>query len=240
VPLFISVPKGAPGLPDKSAPAICNKLVSTFDIFRTLLNLTKVPDRESPPVAGNNLIKLLDDSQSDWPHHTVTQLGRPGDYAVSGERFRYIHYQNGDEELYDIANDPHEHDNLATKPEHASTLAAMRTLGPKDPKPLVMPKQAMLGLENAVDLALTREGEPPVSKPNGKSTAILLRNLTGFSIKLFWIDQQGQRHPYGEIETAADRTIRTHAGLTWLIEYADGKPIGHFTTPATGAKVLIE
>jgi arylsulfatase A-like enzyme len=136
VPFFIAVPKGCPGLPAGTTPGRCDKPVSTFDTFRTLLALTGVADRPAAPVEGNDLTPLLRDPDAEWGHHAITQLGRPGDFAVSGERFRYLRYHDGGEELYDIAADPHEHVNLATKAEHAATLGAMRRLGPKDPKPL--------------------------------------------------------------------------------------------------------
>jgi arylsulfatase A-like enzyme len=240
VPFFIAVPKGTPGLPQGTTPGTCGKPVSTFDTFRTLLSLTAVPDLEKTPVDGNNLIHLLENPAAAWPHHAITQLGRPDDFAVSGERFRYIHYQNGDEELYDISNDPHEHTNLAKDPEHITVLESMRALGPKNPKPLVMPERAMPGLKDAVDLTLTRDGNPPPSKQSDKPAAILIRNVTGGSVRIFWIDPQGQRHPYGEIAAAADRTLRTHSGHTWSVESAEGKPIGYFITPARGARVLAE
>jgi arylsulfatase A-like enzyme len=57
----------------------------------------------------------------------------PENYALSTERWRYIHYRDGGEELYDIDDDPHEWTNLATKPEHTAKLAEMRTLAPNNP-----------------------------------------------------------------------------------------------------------
>ena len=42
-----------------------------------------------------------------------------GSYAVRSDRWRYIRYKNGDEELYDHDQDPHEWANLAGVEEHA-------------------------------------------------------------------------------------------------------------------------
>jgi len=49
----------------------------------------------------------------------LTTHGR-GNHAVRSERWRYIRYQDGGEELYDHTVDPHEWNNLADKPEYAA------------------------------------------------------------------------------------------------------------------------
>jgi arylsulfatase A-like enzyme len=46
--------------------------------------------------------------------------GKNAGYAARDERWRYIRYADGSEELYDHQNDPHEWTNLAAKPEHAA------------------------------------------------------------------------------------------------------------------------
>lgn len=38
-----------------------------------------------------------------------------GNYALSGTHWRYIRYKDGNEELYDRKNDPHEWSNLAAE-----------------------------------------------------------------------------------------------------------------------------
>ena len=47
------------------------------------------------------------------------------------ERWRYIRYADGGEELYDHASDPHEWTNLAERPEHAGRLAEFGRLLPR-------------------------------------------------------------------------------------------------------------
>jgi arylsulfatase A-like enzyme len=81
---------------------------------------------------GHSLVPLLRDASSPWPHAAITHLDQAQSYAISTERWRYLHYQNGDEELYDIESDPHEWTNLAPIPEHAARLTEMRALAPKD------------------------------------------------------------------------------------------------------------
>jgi hypothetical protein len=49
-----------------------------------------------------------------------------GNHAVRNDRWRYIHYCDGTEELYDHENDPWEFTNLAGKPEHAGVISEMK------------------------------------------------------------------------------------------------------------------
>lgn len=64
----------------------------------------------------------------------VTHLDQAESYAVSTERWRYIHYKCGDEELYDIVTDPYEWTNLAPKSEYAAKFTEMRALAPEEMK----------------------------------------------------------------------------------------------------------
>lgn len=54
-----------------------------------------------------------------------------GNHAVISKEWRYIHYANGDEELYNRVKDPHEWTNVASNPEYA---AAKKELGGFLPK----------------------------------------------------------------------------------------------------------
>ncbi len=138
VPLMICVPKNAPGLPEGTrAGSICNRPVSLTDLYCTLTDLCGLPDKSD--IMSRSLVPLLRDPRSPWLHAAITHLDQPGSYAISSERWRYIHYQSGDEELYDIETDPHEWTNLASESEHAKKLAEMRLLAPSDMKPLPSP-----------------------------------------------------------------------------------------------------
>ncbi len=56
---------------------------------------------------------------------TLTTLD-PGNHALNTRDWRYLRYANGDEELYDIANDPHEWHNLARDENHRPRLTEMQ------------------------------------------------------------------------------------------------------------------
>ncbi|MBL9093498.1 MAG: sulfatase [Planctomycetaceae bacterium] len=135
VPLMIRVPKGVPGLPEGTAPGgVCDRPVSLVDLFGTLTDLCGLPPKAG--IHSRSLAPLLRDTQTEWPHAALTHLDKPENYALSTQRWRYIHYVGGEEELYDIQTDPHEWNNLAPRPEHASKLAEMRLLAPKELAPL--------------------------------------------------------------------------------------------------------
>ena len=129
VPLMIRVPKGAAGLREGTSPgAICTRPVSLTDLFCTLTELCGLPDKAD--VERQSLVPLLRDPAAPWPHAAITHLDHPQSYAISTERWRYIHYRNGDEELYDVQTDPYEWTNLATHSEHTEQLARLRALVP--------------------------------------------------------------------------------------------------------------
>jgi len=107
VPLIIA----GPGI---SQGQICNKPVQLLDIYPTLLELAGL--EADPKLEGNSLVPLLKDTEANWPHMARTSFG-PGNYAIISEHFRYIQYNDGSEELYDIINDPHEWRNIVKKPE---------------------------------------------------------------------------------------------------------------------------
>jgi len=54
----------------------------------------------------------------------LTTHGR-GNHALRNERWRYIRYADGGEELYDHEKDPNEWTNLAGRPEFAAVKASL-------------------------------------------------------------------------------------------------------------------
>jgi arylsulfatase A-like enzyme len=105
VPLMIS----APGV---SKPGICERTVSLMDLYPTLADLCNLPIGDH--LEGLSLRPLLEDPQANWDRPVLTTHGR-NNHAVRSERWRYIRYADGSEELYDHANDPQEWTNLADR-----------------------------------------------------------------------------------------------------------------------------
>ena len=73
---------------------------------------------------GTSLRPLLATPDRAWDRPAVTTHGA-GNHSVRSDRWRYIRYADGGEELYDHATDPHEWTNLAARPDLASVKEAL-------------------------------------------------------------------------------------------------------------------
>jgi len=123
VPLIISVPGGVKGASDKP--------VELLSIYPTLIDLCGLP--ANPRLEGVSLRPLLENPNAPWEHVAISTLGQ-NNHAVRDQRWRYIRYADGSEELYDHKNDPNEWDNLAAKElsaQHAEVVARLRQHLPK-------------------------------------------------------------------------------------------------------------
>jgi arylsulfatase A-like enzyme len=98
--------------------------VNLLDIYPTLAALTGCKPPEGQ-LEGNDLSVLMKDPNAAWDEATVTTFGYKN-YGVRSERYRYIVYSDGTEELYDHKNDKWEWHNLADNPEYAAVKKAMR------------------------------------------------------------------------------------------------------------------
>jgi choline-sulfatase len=109
VPLVISAPGHHPG--------VCDRPVNLLDLYPTLNELCGLAAIESHD--GVSLVPLVRDPQANWDRPAVIEYKR-GNAAVRSDRYRYIRYRDGGEELYDHKTDPHEWHNLADSPAHAA------------------------------------------------------------------------------------------------------------------------
>jgi arylsulfatase A-like enzyme len=109
VPLIVVAP-GVTTPGDRST-----RPVSLMDIYPTLAELAglEVPEH----VEGRSLLPLLQDSDARWDTPALTTYGF-SNHAVRSERYRYIRYSDGTEELYDAVADPNEWSNLADDPQY--------------------------------------------------------------------------------------------------------------------------
>ena len=79
---------------------------------------------------GLSLVPQLKDAAAKRERPAITSHNQ-GNHGIRSERWRYIHYADGSEELYDMQNDPNEWTNLAGKPEHAAVIAEHKKWLPK-------------------------------------------------------------------------------------------------------------
>lgn len=95
----------------------CDSPVELLDIYPTLLELAGLPSKGG--LEGLSLGPQLRDSTTVRDRPAVTTHNQ-GNHAVRTQEWRYIVYANGDEELYDLTEDPNEWHNIAAVPEHAT------------------------------------------------------------------------------------------------------------------------
>ena len=108
----------------------CSRAVSLLDIYPTLVELvhgTQPPQK----LEGTSLVPLLRNPNAPRTVPVVTSF-EPGNHSVRTERYRYTHYRNGDEELYDHQTDPDEYHNLAGDPKHLTVKADLAKWLPKE------------------------------------------------------------------------------------------------------------
>lgn len=128
IPLIIA----APG---QQASQRCERPVSLIDLFPTLVELgdLKRPDH----LEGKSLVPLLQVPTAQWEPALMTYGA--DNHAVRSDRFRYIRYRNGGEELYDLENDPYEWTNLADREDRRPTMNQLARWMPDHSAPEVGP-----------------------------------------------------------------------------------------------------
>ncbi|RXP62713.1 DUF4976 domain-containing protein [Lutibacter sp. HS1-25] len=91
--------------------AVSKATVSLIDIYPTLVEYAGVK-KPTHLLDGNSLVPLLKNPNLQWNHPSFTSYGEK--YAsIRNERYRYLNYPDGTEELYDLLNDPYEWTNIA-------------------------------------------------------------------------------------------------------------------------------
>jgi arylsulfatase A-like enzyme len=110
VPFMIS----APGVTKPAS--VCDRPVGFVDLFPTLVDLCGLPKLAS--LDGQSLLPLLRNPALRWDRPALTTSGRQN-HALRTERWRYIRYSDGSEELYDHHRDKREWKNLANRSEYA-------------------------------------------------------------------------------------------------------------------------
>jgi len=123
-----------------------------LDIYPTLVQLAGLPERTD--LEGLSLVPQLKDAAAKRERPAITSHNQ-GNHGVRSEKWRYIHYADGSEELYDMQKDPEEWDNLAGKPEYAEVIAEHKKWLPKiDVPPAPNSASRVLTYDKATDEAV--------------------------------------------------------------------------------------
>lgn len=109
-------------LPDGKAYK-CPQTVSTVDIYPTLVEYCKL-SAPTQKLDGQSIVPILKDYKYKWSRPGLTAADE-GYSSVRSDRYRYIQYPDGTEELYDHQSDPYEHVNLAGKSNMKAVIAEL-------------------------------------------------------------------------------------------------------------------
>jgi choline-sulfatase len=148
--------------PGITAGQRCSQPAELLDIYPTLNELAGLPIRDD--LEGISLQPQLVSASAPRLRPAITSHNQ-GNHAVRSERWRFIQYADGTEELYDLEVDPNEWKNLADEPERAAVLAAHRRWLPTvDRPPAPGSAHRVLTYDPATDTAVW-EGTP-VRRPD--------------------------------------------------------------------------
>jgi len=110
----------------------CKRPVSLVDLYPTLIELCGLPDRED--LDGRSLAPLVRNPKADWPFPAIITHSphwHGTNHAIRSERYHYIRYSDGGEELYDMSNDPNQWKNLVGDPEYSEVKEELKAWLPK-------------------------------------------------------------------------------------------------------------
>jgi arylsulfatase A-like enzyme len=118
VPLLIK----APGVtkPKSRTKATVNLL----DLYPTILELANLPKNDKNE--GNSIFSVLKKPKIKWDYPSLTQMGKDRN-TIRTDKWRYIRYENGSEELYNHETDSLEWNNLANNKDYALIKREMST-----------------------------------------------------------------------------------------------------------------
>ena len=133
VPLIVA----APGVTKTGTR--CARPVSLVDLYPTLVELCGLPGKTG--LDGQSLAPLLRNPAAAWDRPALITSGF-GNHSVRDERWRYIRYTDGSEELYDHQRDPKEWRNLAGNAEHGDAKQKLARWLPRKNQPEVPGKRA--------------------------------------------------------------------------------------------------
>lgn len=114
--------------PGVSANGRCEQPAELMDMYPTLIDLCSLKTRDD--LEGISLMPQLKDANTKRERPAITTHNQ-GNHTVRTERWRYIRYADGSEELYDMKADPREWVNLADRSEQREVISELKKWLPK-------------------------------------------------------------------------------------------------------------
>ena len=110
-----------------SVPRSDDRLMLNIDLAPTIAAIAgATPGR---PMDGVNILPHLADPTTPWRTEGVLELWtdepRRSYQGLRADRWKYLRYGNGEQELFDLAADPYEMDSQAGNPTYAETLSSL-------------------------------------------------------------------------------------------------------------------
>ena len=93
----------------------CDIPVDMTSLYPTLISQCGLPIKSD--LDGHDISPLLANPKSFWQYPAITEI-KKGNMAVRTKNWRFIKYNDGTEELYDVKKDPYEWQNLAINNEY--------------------------------------------------------------------------------------------------------------------------
>jgi arylsulfatase A-like enzyme len=111
----------------------CSQPAELLDIYPSLVELCNLPKKAD--IEGHSLCPQLKNPSAKrlWP---AIITANKNNHAVVTDKWRFIQYANGSQELYNEQNDPNEWTNLASKSEYKKVIEGLKKWLPKKNVPL--------------------------------------------------------------------------------------------------------
>lgn len=107
-------------IPAKQTDSLC----SLIDIVPTILELAG--QQSTPEMSGTSLLPWIREDRADAPHDYVfAEWHNPRVFMARRQDWKYVRYEDGDEELFCLTDDPHETRNHASDPAVATVKAEL-------------------------------------------------------------------------------------------------------------------
>ncbi|MDG1872483.1 MAG: sulfatase [Mariniblastus sp.] len=143
--------------PGVARDAKVDATVSLIDMYPTFVDICGLqPDNG---LEGKSLAAPLRDPSQATDRNVFLPYLDPGGYAIINQKWRYIHYSDNTEELYDVRADPHEWYNLANDSSKVEIKNQLRRSAPATFAPVGTSKKQL-------KLVIEGEGFDWEPKPN--------------------------------------------------------------------------